>query len=348
MDISKTDRNFEVKTNIQKNNIKFYNAEDSVFSVYGVFKENGKYRRMPEIVAKSVSEGVYQLHTNTAGGRVRFVTDSSYIAIHADMDGVARVPHFALTGSAGFDLYINNQHKKTFVPPYDMSDGFEGLADFCVKEEREVTINFPLYSDVCELYIGLEQDAMIKEAPAYRNEKPIVFYGSSITQGGCASRPAMTYQNILSRQLNYDYISLGFSGCALAEDTISNYIKKLEMSLFVYDYDHNAPTEEHLKATHQKMFTAIREENPTLPIIIMSRPKFSLLPSEERHLQIIQKTYTDALLSGDKNVYFINGEALTRFCENDGTVDGCHPTDFGFVSMAKALREILETISIIE
>ena len=105
-DISKVDNNFEIKTQIDKKDIKFYKIDEVPFRIYGVFRENGKYRRMPESVAKNVSEGVYTLHSNTAGGRVRFVTDSTYIAIHAKMDGLGKMPHFALTGSIGFDLYL--------------------------------------------------------------------------------------------------------------------------------------------------------------------------------------------------------------------------------------------------
>ena len=108
IDISKIDRNFVIETGIDKDDIKFYNVDESPFKIYGVFRENGKYRRIPESVAKSVSEGVYVLHSNTAGGRGRFATDSPYIAIHAIMDGLDKMPHFALTASAGFDLYADS------------------------------------------------------------------------------------------------------------------------------------------------------------------------------------------------------------------------------------------------
>lgn len=209
---------------------------------------------MPENIARGVSEGVYVLHSNTAGGRVRFVTDSPYIAIYAKMDGLGKMPHFALTGSIGFDLYVDNYYTNTFVPPFDIKDGYESIFEFEKKEQREITIDFPLYSNVNELYIGLQEDSFLAEAKPYKNVKPIVYYGSSITQGGCASRPGMSYQAIISRIFNYDYINLGFSGSAKAEDEMIEYIKNLDMSIFVYDYDHNAPTVEHLKKTHEKMF----------------------------------------------------------------------------------------------
>ena len=345
-DISKVDGNFTIETEIDKNDIKFYKIDEAPFKVYGVFKENGKYRRMPEGVAKSVSEGVYALHSNTAGGRVKFVTDSPYIAIHVKMDGLGKMPHFALTGSIGFDLYIDNYYAKTFVPPFDIKDGYESIFEFKKKERREITINFPLYSNVNELFIGLQDTAYVSEAESYKNDKPIVYYGSSITQGGCASRPGMSYQAIVSRNFNYDYINLGFSGNARAEDEMIDYIKNLDMYIFVYDYDHNAPTVEHLEKTHEKMFKAIREKHPLLPVVIMSRPKHFLTKEEKTRRNIIETTYLNAVSVGDENVYFIDGEALTELCKDSGTVDSCHPTDFGFASMAKALTEVLVHISI--
>ena len=344
MDLAKIDKNFEVKTNINKDDIVFYNADELPFRVYGVFKENGKYRRMPEEVAKRVNEGVNVLHTHTTGGRVRFVTDSEYVAIYAKISGVEARAHFAMTGLTGFDLYVGNAYENTFIPPFDMSNGFEGIREFGNREMREITINFPLYSNVEELYIGLQEDAEVKEGKPYVNEKPIVYYGSSITQGGCASRPGMSYQNIVSRVLNCDFVNLGFSGSARAEDAMIEYIKNLDMSVFVCDYDHNAPSTEHLEKTHQKMFKTVREAHPHIPVIIMPRPKHRLDEDEEARFAIIKKTYEEAKALGDKNVYLIDGKMLTELCGDEGTVDGIHPTDLGFVSIAKALCNCMESI----
>lgn len=345
-DISKVDKNFGIETKIEKSDIKFYKTDEAPFKIYGIFKENGTYRRLPEDIARNISDGVYLLHSHNAGGRVRFVTDSQYIVIYAKMSVVSKMPHFALTGSAGFDLYADNYYVKTFVPPFDIKDGYESIIEFTDKKIREITINYPLYSSVSELYIGLEERAVLKEAKPYKNDKPIVYYGSSITQGGCASRPGMSYQAIVSREFNYDYINLGFSGSAMAEDTMIDYIKNLDMSAFVYDYDYNAPSVEYLEKTHEKMFKEIREKNPDIPIVIMSRPKYYLNEKEEKRRNIIEATYKNALASGDKNVYFLDGKTLTALCKDSGTVDSNHPTDFGFASMADALIKVFSHISI--
>lgn len=341
-DISKIDKNLKVESGIDKPDIDFFSGEDERFKLYGVFKENGMYRRMPEAVAKSVSDGVYGLHTNTAGGRVRFYTDSAYIVVSAVMSEVCKMPHMAFTGAIGFDVYVGDRYVKSIIPPADVEDKFEGVVEFETDEFRDITINFPLYSNVKDVYIGLQKCAEVKEPSKYSNDKPIVYYGSSITQGGCASRPGTCYQGIISRRFNRDYINLGFSGSARAEDEMIEYIKNLDMSMFVYDYDHNAPNVEHLKATHEKMFKAVRERHPEIPIIIMSRPKYYLTDDEQKRLEVIKQTYNNAVSGGDKAVYLLNGSELTVLCLNEGTVDDCHPTDFGFASMAKALGDLIE------
>lgn len=345
-DIFIIDPNFSIQSTLHIDGLTFHSIQEHAFSLYGVFFENGTYRRMPEQVAKTVSEAVTRLHTYTAGGRLKFVTDSRYIAIHAVMPGMEKMPHFALTGSAGFDLYVGKQEEyyATFIPPFYATNSYESVASFDSNAEREITINFPLYSSVSELYIGLEENAVLKKASEYVYKKPIVFYGSSITQGGCASRPGNAYQSILSRALQTNYWNLGFSGSARAEDAIAQYIKTLDMSVFVYDYDHNAPDLKHLQDTHQKMFMTIRQANPDLPIVILSRPKYKLDKVEKDRLNVIKNTYKTALAAGDRNVYFIDGPTLMKYAKNDGTVDNCHPNDLGFYSIAKVLTKRLKPI----
>ena len=189
--ISQIDSNFKIESQINESDIKFYNVLNTPFQICGVFYENGKFRRLPEKIAETVSSGVLALHTHTAGGRVRFKTDSPYVAIHTKMSDIYKMPHFALTGSAGFDLYANNEYVSTFVVPFDIRDGYESIIHFQSGKMREITINFPLYSSVNELFMGISDQAQLTAAEPYCQDKPIVYYGSSITQGGCASRPGM-------------------------------------------------------------------------------------------------------------------------------------------------------------
>lgn len=343
-DISAIDKNFQVGSTIAKDGIKFYDAKCAPFFIHGLLNSGGTFHRIPLDVAKNTSEGVNYLNYNTAGGRVRFKTNSPYVAISVKYFALGRMPHFAFCGSIGFDLYEGTRYVSTFTPTVDPTTEFESIIHLGEPTMREITINFPLYSSVKELYIGIDETAELKEPEKYSNQKPIVYYGSSITQGGCASRPGTCYQAHISRKFNADYVNLGFSGSALAEDVIIEYIKGLDMGLFVYDYDYNAPTPDYLNTTHEKMFLAIREANPSLPIIIMSRPlhKRNRTVNDNRRMEIIKRTYENAKRRGDCNVYFLSGDDLTELCGNEGTVDNCHPTDLGFASMAAALIRLIE------
>lgn len=342
--IAKIDKNFKIDTSINKSDVRFYNARTAPFKIHGVYHEDGRFRRMPEKTAKTVSPGVHALHANTAGGRVRFRTNSPYVAINAKMSAVEKMSHFALCGSAGFDLYVNGDYMHTFRPPFDVSDGYESVADGLGDGMKDILINFPLYSGVNELYIGLAEAAQVEAPVAYRIEKPIVYYGSSVTQGGCASRPGTAYQGFVSRELDADFINLGFSGSAYAEKEIYDYIKTLDMSVFVMDYDYNATRIDYLEATHEKMFSAIREAQPKLPIVLLSAPRATLSEEYQIRYEIIRTTYKNALAKGDKNVYLIKGTDLMAICGNEGTVDNTHPTDFGFFSMAQPIIALLKDI----
>ena len=349
MDITQIDKNFKVQTSLSEKDIVFHSVLEEPFSVYGVFFEDGRFRRLPESVAKSVNPGVLGLHANTAGGRVRFVTDSPYIAVYVKLRNVARSDHFALTGTAGLDLYARDEdgyrYNGTFRFAFDMKDEYDAIL-YPKRGECSYQIHMPLYSDVEELYIGIKEGSSLKTAEGYPNERPVVFLGSSITQGGCASRPGTSYEAILSRKLNFDYINLGFSGSCFGEDAMMDYIASLPMSLFVYDYDHNAPTPEHLKATHEKGFLRIREKHPTLPILILTAPIWHPDPWWSGRREIVRATYENAKARGDENVYYIDGDELMALCKDEGTVDGCHPTDFGFSSMAEAIERVMKNIPI--
>lgn len=343
-DITKIDKNFAVKSKIDKPDAVFHHANTPPFRVFGVTFDGDCYRRLPESVAATVSDRVHTLSAHTAGGRLRFQTDSPYIAIRAVMPIIGKMGHFALSGSAGFDLYTDGKFVKSFVPPFRIESGYEGVIDLGRREMRSITLHFPLYSAVSDLQIGLQQGAALKAPQPYRYEKPVVFYGSSITQGGCASRPGNCYTAILSRKLDFDHINLGFSGSGRGEQEIADYIAGIPMSVFVYDYDHNAPDVAHLTATHEKMFQTIRNRNPDLPILILSRPRYRLTEGEQQRLEVIRRTFDNAKAAGDQKVWFVDGPSLMAMAENEGTVDGTHPNDLGFASMARCLEPVFENI----
>lgn len=353
MRIEEIDQNLAVETEITEPDIIWLDVKQAPFMVYGVRYDalRRRYVRMPQKIAEMVSEGVAGLNFHTAGGRVRFQTDSDFIGIRAVMENGELMSHMPLTGQSGFDLYRKKErtekerYVQSFIPPMGMKTGYSSSArtDGAM---AEYTIHFPLYDGVKELYVALKKGAVLQTPEPYLYEKPIVYYGSSITQGGCASRPGNSYQAIISRMLQTDYINLGFSGSCRAEQQMLDYLAGLDMSIFVCDYDHNAPDAAYLQRTHLPLYRAIRAAQPELPIVMVSSP--NILDSPEfftERREIIRNTCQTAWQEGDQKLYFVDGAELFAGENWDScTVDKTHPNDLGFYRMAMCIGEKLQQV----
>lgn len=349
MRIEEIDRRFRSETAIQED-ITWFDVRQAPFSLFGIQYDEGQgcFVRLPQAVADAVSPGVSWLNRHTAGGRVCFQTDSPLIAIEAQLDYPGIMPHMPLAGQSGFDLYRNSgegdRYLATFMPPPAWQDSY-GASARTGGGPAAYTVHFPLYNGVKALYIAIQKGASLAAAHPYVDAPPIVFYGSSITQGGCASRPGNSYEAILSRRLHRDHVNLGFSGSCRAEPAMADYLAALPMSAFVCDYDHNAPHAEHLRQTHLPLYRAVRRGHADIPIVFMSAPDIRLRGGEwEERRAIIRATYQEALAEGDRRVWFVDGETLFAGEEWDAcTVDGCHPNDLGFFRMAMGVEGALRT-----
>jgi len=294
--------------------------------------------------AREISENVFEISYETAGGRVCFATDSPRIAILAEYNKIAKLPNYPFSATMGFDIYSAERFVGVFVPPFDATDSYESVikVPFDDGKMHEYTVNFPICSDIKRLLIGVIDGSRITCGKRYTVENPVVFYGSSTTQGACASRPGNAYESIISRALDCDYINLGFAGNARGEEAMARYIAKLDMAAFVYDYDYNAPDAAHLAATHERMFKIIRATKPTLPIIIMTAPKPYLNDDDLKREEIIYTTYKNAVQGGDGNVYFLSGAKMLEPIRDCALTDNVHPGDVGFYAIAEALISILK------
>ena len=329
-------------------NIKFYKVWEAPFKVYGLYgdiEKNG-FRRMPEEVAKSTSNEVHSLYIHTSGGRVRFRTDSKTVVIKINGPS-STFPTWHLTAMMrnGADLYIDYPYGSVytgFVKPQNNSGDCTEVINM-PGGEHDVTVYLPLYGSIDSFEIGLCEGASLKKhSSPYQNELPILFYGSSITQGACASRPGRAYEALLSRKYNVDYTCLGFSGGCKAEDAIVEYMSTLPMCAFVSDYDYNASDSEYLKATHHKLYLKIREKNPDIPYYMITRPNFYFIEDHIIRRDVIMQSYLDARAAGDKNVYFIDGSAFFNGeSVGDLTLDLTHPNDQGFSKMADYIGDVI-------
>jgi len=348
--IEEIDKNFAVNPSNQ-DQVEFFNVLDEPFEVYGLpwIKEEKVFNRLPQAVSTRFNQSIRDLAVHTSGARLRFVTDSPFVTLKVTLTSGYDMSHMPRSGISGFDFYVgekyNRKYVKTIMPEYGVTE-YEGTAFAAGGGLQEWLIHFPLYNGVKGLKIGLKPNSALKPAPPYSISKPIVFYGSSITQGGCASRPGNAYPNIISRKLDADIYCLGFSGNAKGEPEMADFISGLDMSLFVMDYDHNAPTAEHLANTHEPFFKVIRSKNPELPVVFVSKPDFdSDVEGNRIRRDIIYRTYKNAVDAGDKNVYFIDGESLFGSDNRDScTVDGCHPNDLGFIRMAETIGSVIKKI----
>ncbi len=351
MKIQDVDKNFALGQVFSEKGIKYYSIPHPDFSLKGVYynEEERRFMRFPKDVAKNFNERIADvLCYHTAGGRIRFSTSSKKFVLKVTYDFLWATGHFALTGTSGFVLLENNKsgykHVKSFIPPVDAAKGYTLSCDLKGGKMRDYTLFMPLYNSIDSLTIGLSSRAKVNKGTPYKDVKPILYYGSSITQGGCASRPDNCYQNFIFKKNNVDYVNYGFSGNAKAEDEMAEFLSNVDCSLFVYDYDHNAPSLEHLQNTHFRLFEKFRKTHKDVPVIMISKPNYNKNPKEDKlRKQVIYNSYLKAKESGDKNVYFIDG--ISFYGGNiDFTVDGNHPTDLGFYFMAKKIYKVMSNI----
>lgn len=346
MKIEKIDTNFIQTEYEEKDDKKTYTIPCAGFDLYGVFYDEirGRFMRMNGNVAEKISEGVNYLSTHTSGGRIRFSTDSSSIGISVSYSSLDMMSHMPLTGSCGFSLLRKNGNKYKNVHVFRPSptDNFGYTGEVTVKEtgKQEYILYFPLYNNITKLEIHLDKAANVYPAEKYRDVKPILYYGASIDQGGCASRPDCSYPAIISKWNDIDFINLGFSGNAKGEKLMSEYLTGIDCSLCFIAYDGNAPTVEFLEETHFKFYQTYRKVKKDVPVVFMSVPCFDNYKDAYSRREVLKKSYETARALGDNNVYFIDGETL--FGEKDReicTVEGIHPNDLGFFRIAEHIYE---------
>ena len=351
MDIRKIDRNME-QTVVDGGGMKLYKMPCEPFTLYGVKHDERGFYRLDDDFAASVSDGVKYLARNTAGGRIRFKTDSKTLKAIVKYKNFCRMGHMPLSGSGGLSLTDVTDDEWVFKglirPEHNCERGYEGSVKLS-GEMREYILWLPLYNDVDELTIGLDEGAAVEKGGDYAyGGKPIVYYGSSITQGGCASRPDNAYEALISKHTDNDFINLGFSGSAKGETAVAKYAAALNPLIFVIDYDHNAPDAEYLRSTHYAFYKAFREENKTAPIVFVTRPDFDSDEASASRRAVVKETCEKAKSVGD-DVYFVDGQTLFGELDRENcTVDGYHPNDLGFYRMSEvigsAIREILAKI----
>ena len=343
----KFDKNLSVENTAFDDCFKLYDITKPPFKLYGnCTTANNIFARMPESIATEVSEGVADRAARSSGVRVRFKTNSRKLGIRVKFSKALQFPAQSAISTKGFDIYVDGKYSRSVFGEDINSLSYEQVTDLRHSEEKDVVIYFPYNAVIEEIILALEKDAFVKEGDSYNISTPMVFYGSSITHGFCVSRPGNTFSAMLSRELDSDYINLGFAGVCRGEERMAQYLASLKKSVLVCEYDHNEKTCEDLKVRHLPFYEKIRETDSETPILFISSPNL-ICGNFDMHarMKVVEDTYNYALKNGDKNVYFINGHTLypneIRF---DCSADAIHPNDLGAYMIAEKMYESLKKI----
>ena len=226
--------------------IQWYSPWDKPFAVVGLGWEDAarKYRRLPELEAGILPADVDELAWCPAGAQIRFRTDSKQVLVRVELRNPAEMDHMTAIGQAGVDAYVGETGAMVFAGvarmPHNATSYQATVCNFPTSDKRTITLNLPLYQGVRKIEIGLLAGSRAMRAKRPSRARRVVVYGTSITQGGCATRPGMVYTNILSRRLDAEFINLGFSGSGRGEPEVAETIATLRPpAIFVIDYKAN-------------------------------------------------------------------------------------------------------------
>ncbi len=316
-----------------------------------------RFRRLPSTPV--INPRVEELAWYTAGFQLAFRSDSRRIVVKAKLRNGEIMHHMPQTGSSSFDLYVGGpgqwRVRGSAAFPLHATEFSTELFNRPEPAVREYLLHFPLYNGVESLWIGLETGARILPPSPWSHRRPLVVYGTSITQGGCASRPGLSWTNLLSRWHNREIFNFGFSGNGRGEPEMAEILARIpDPAGFVLDYEANAHAEG-IRSTLENFIGILRKHHPDVPITVIS-----LLPPgsagfsrgcSERIAEVFplmaqsrdfQYELLDRLrATGDEKLFFIDGTQLLGNDWDECMMDGCHLNDLGFYRMAEALAKRL-------
>ena len=316
------------------------------------FSQNdGEFHRLPAASKDKFPPPVWNLAKSPSGGRIRFRTDSTTLAVRLEYPSPPNMNNMHAFGQTGVDLYTGNDYRGTAVADKNAAPGkvYEHvyLSDK-PRAWREATLYLALYKPVKVLAVGVDSEARFEKPAQFFVSRPVVFYGTSITQGGCASRPGMSYQAILGRMLNIDFVNLGFSGNGKGEPEMAEAVSQIDASCFVLDFAQNNGTVASLREVYGSFLDRLRKAHADTPILAIT-PIFSTREASggtenEGMREHIRQVVSQRIGAGDRNLQLVEGTDLLGPSRSDGLVDGTHPNDLGFEWMAEGLAPRLRRL----
>lgn len=315
------------------------------------------FGRLPIQMKDELRKPVWDLSQNSAGEYIEFNSNATKIIVRYAVAGAFAMPHMPSTGVSGLDLYANDGDGQWDWAPgkYSFKDTVTYTFDhLSANRGKNFRLYLPLYNSVKWLEIGVEQNETLTFLPINK-KKPIVVYGTSIAQGGCASRPGLAWPAILGRDLELPVVNLGFSGNGRLEMPIINLMGKIEAKLFILDCMPNlgAQTlypEEELRKRINAAIETLQRQQKDVPILLVEHSGGNtnhILDTEKneefrRSSAILSKIYKELKDKGTKNIYLLTTKAIGMGINS--TVDGAHPNDIGMMEHAIAFGKIYRKI----
>ena len=354
-EVSKYDPAMAVGNSIVTNGVKwidgmFLPLEGRVFDDVEHF-----YDRLPKNVTTNVNGGVRRMKHHTSGMQFRFVTDSKELHFKwMPYNAMLSMYHMPSTGVSGIDVYRQDKDGQwKYVRTGGITDVKEG-GSFKISwtPGTPCLVNLPLYNGIKSFSLGIEPAASVKALGPRKSgvNKPVVFYGTSITHGGCCSRPGLSFVNIVGRDLDVPVVNLGFSGSGRMEFEMSSHLAAIDASCYVLDclwnmnkagatFDfHDIKDREDpigvVKERYEPFIRALRKARPDVPIVMAEQCDVQCKGPNAKD-KLIRKLYERLVAEGWKNLVYLPKTDMYSG-DTEGTVDGCHPNDIGMVTMAKA------------
>tara|TARA_B110000003_G_scaffold263803_1_gene287947 strand:- start:114 stop:1121 length:1008 start_codon:yes stop_codon:yes gene_type:complete len=317
------------------------------------FKREHPFDRLPLLYKNKVRKEVWELSKNTAGVNIQFSTNSSCIELAWDVQDDFQMNHMPNTGIKGLDLYVRLGNRWTYVGT-GIPEGKQSkkqLIQNLKPHERDYKLYLPLYDSIKSLDIGLKPGSTLRGMKSKQEAKPLVFYGTSITQGGCASRPGLAHTNIISRGTELECLNFGFSGNGHLEENIGDILSRIDAKLFIIECMQNVSVQL-IKDRIELLVKSIRK-NQDAPIVFVNEPQFKYNDlnqlfwqdqiSKNRQLEIEYKNLKKNNIS---DIYIID-EPHAIGDDDEGTVDGVHFNDLGFQRYAHYLTQNLKSLELI-
>lgn len=339
---------------IKEQDVKFVNIDSLMIIGKGFDQSIDKYGRVPEALEDELRLELIELGANSSGLAVRFNTNSPFVAVKWTLLNDFSMNHMTDTGIKGLDLYFlegdNWRYVGTAKPK--AKDNFAVFVNNMTVQNREFIAYLPLYDGVKSVEIGVEKEAQVRLPQIKRlikseEKRPILFYGTSITQGGCASRPGMAYTNILGRMLDRETINFGFSGNGRLDFAIAKAINMANIEALVIDCLPNT-TAQIVRDSAYTFITHIANFRPEMKIYMVENLNFpQLLVNQDSKAKIDEENsewrelYARLLGEGYSNIVFVRGDNLLGE-DSEATVDGVHLTDLGFFRFSESLYEYLK------